>query len=53
MAWERLTEQHPLTARSVRRQLKIWGTIARNRERARSEIIRYFWVLRAFALRAG
>ncbi len=53
VAWERLTEKHPLTARSVRRQLKTWGTIARNRERARSEIIRYFWVLRAFALRAA
>ncbi|GAA3632393.1 PEP/pyruvate-binding domain-containing protein [Microlunatus ginsengisoli] len=52
-AWERLTERHPLTARSVRRQLRIWATIARNREWARSEIIRYFWVLRAFALRAG
>ncbi len=52
-AWTRLTELNPLTARSVRRQLKSWATIARNRERARSEIIRYFWVLRAFALRAG
>jgi pyruvate,water dikinase len=52
-AWERLEEKHPLTARSIRRQLNSWGTIARNRERARSEIIRYFWVLRAFALRAA
>ena len=52
-AWERLTEQHPVTAVTVRRQLKMWATIARNREWARSEIIRYFWVLRAFALRAA
>ncbi|HET9647969.1 MAG TPA: PEP/pyruvate-binding domain-containing protein [Microlunatus sp.] len=52
-AWDRLTSSRPLTARSLRHQLRIWGTIARNRERARSEIIRYFWVLRAFALRAA
>jgi pyruvate,water dikinase len=52
-AWERLTEQHPFTAYSMRHQLRIWGTIARNRERARSEIIRYFWVLRDFARRAA
>jgi rifampicin phosphotransferase len=52
-AWERLTEKRPLTARSIRRQLQVWGKIARNRERARSEIIRYFWVLRTFALQAA
>jgi rifampicin phosphotransferase len=52
-AWARLTEAHPITARTIRQQLRIWARIARNRERARSEIIRYIWVIRAFALRAG
>ena len=31
----------------------VWAEIARDREHARSEVIRYFWVLRAYVLRAG
>ena len=31
----------------------MWTRIARDRERARSEVIRYLWVLRSYALRAG
>ena len=34
-------------------QLAVWTRIARDRERARSEVIRYLWVLRAYVLRAG
>lgn len=52
-AWSRLKRAHPLLARSIGHQLAVWSKIARNREWSRSEIIRYFWVLRAFALRAG
>lgn len=52
-AWERLRQEHPLQARVLRRQLAVWGRISRNREGARSEVIRYFWVLRAYVLRAG
>jgi phosphohistidine swiveling domain-containing protein len=35
------------------RQLAVWTRIARDRERARSEVIRYFWVLRTYVVRAG
>ena len=38
----------------LRRQRSSSGAeISRDREQARSEVIRYFWVLRAFVLRAG
>ena len=53
LAWIRLDHRFPLRAWLVRRQVQQWGRIARNRELARSEVIRYFWVLRAFVLRAG
>jgi phosphohistidine swiveling domain-containing protein len=53
LAWIRLGHRFPLQAWLLRRQVGQWGTIARNRELARSEVIRYFWVLRAFVLRAG
>ncbi|HEY5979646.1 MAG TPA: PEP/pyruvate-binding domain-containing protein [Microlunatus sp.] len=53
LAWIRLGHRFPLQAWVLRRQVEQWGRIARNRELARSEVIRYFWVLRAFVLRAG
>ena len=53
LAWRRLNHRYPLQAVLLRRQVAHWGKIARNRERARSEVIRYLWVLRAYALRAG
>ena len=43
----------PLHAKILHHQLRVWAKISRDRERARSEVIRYFWVLRAYALRAG
>lgn len=53
LAWIRLGHRFPLQAWLLRRQVAQWAKIARDRELARSEVIRYFWVLRAFAVRAG
>jgi phosphohistidine swiveling domain-containing protein len=52
-AWRRLRARSPVQARLLRRALARWGRISRDREWARSEVIRSFGVLRAFALRAG
>jgi pyruvate,water dikinase len=52
-AWAELEQRHPIQARILRRQVRGWAKISRDRERARSEVIRYFWVLRAYAQRAG
>ena len=52
-AWAEVEQRHPVHARILHRQLQRWGKISRDRERARSEVIRYFWVLRAYALQAG
>ncbi|MDN5762588.1 MAG: pyruvate, phosphate dikinase, partial [Microlunatus sp.] len=53
LAWTRLHRRHPVQAKLLRRQVHQWGRIARKREHARSELIRYFWVLRGFTVRAG
>ncbi|HZA03218.1 MAG TPA: PEP/pyruvate-binding domain-containing protein [Propionibacteriaceae bacterium] len=52
-AWTELERRHPWHAKMLGRQLAVWTRIARDRERARSEVIRYFWVLRSFVRRAG
>jgi rifampicin phosphotransferase len=52
-AWADLEDHHPWQARLLHRQLDRWARISRDREHARTEVIRYFWVLRAYALRAG
>ena len=52
-AWAELEQRHAVQARILRRQVRGWAKISRDRERARSEVIRYFWVLRAYAQRAG
>ena len=52
-AWADLEDHHPWQARLLRRQLDRWARISRDREHARTEVIRYFWVLRVYALRAG
>ena len=52
-AWAELERRHPMQARMLHHQLRGWAKISRDRERARSEVIRYFWVLRAYALKAG
>ncbi len=50
--WARL-EGSPRRARKVRALVSRWAQAARTREAARSELIRAFWVLRAWVLRAG
>ena len=52
-AWAELEHRHPLQAWTLHHQLARWAKISRDREQARSEVIRYFWVLRAYALRAA
>ena len=52
-AWVELEGRHPWHAGVLHRQLAHWAEISRDRERARTEVIRYFWVLRTFALKAG
>jgi rifampicin phosphotransferase len=52
-AWAELEIKHPRQIRTLQRQLGRWAKISRDREKARTEVIRYFWVLRAYALRAG
>ncbi|WP_091453306.1 PEP/pyruvate-binding domain-containing protein [Actinokineospora iranica] len=52
-AWRRLRQAHPRAARRLRRRVDRAAVAARRRELARSEMVRTFWVLRAFAVRAG
>jgi pyruvate,water dikinase len=52
-AWAAIERRHPLQAWTLHHQLARWAKISRDREQARSEVIRYFWVLRAYALRAS
>ena len=52
-AWAELEQRHPVHARILHHQLRRWAKISRDRERARTEVIRYFWVLRAYAVQAG
>ena len=52
-AWGRLEERSPRKAAAIRKKLDRWARSARDRERARSEVIRAFWALRSFAVRAG
>jgi rifampicin phosphotransferase len=52
-AWADLERRHPWQARILHHQLARWAKIARDREHARTEVIRYLWVLRTYALRAG
>jgi pyruvate,water dikinase len=49
----RLHESFPRKVASLRRKLERGTRSLRDRERARSEVIRSFWALRAFVLRAG
>jgi pyruvate,water dikinase len=52
-AWKRLEQRYPRKVEAIRRKIDLWAAVARAREAARSEVIRVFWVLRAFVLRAG
>jgi len=52
-AWQRLAARAPNTVETLRRRLARWARTASDRESARSEVVRAFWALRAFAVRAG
>ncbi|MBE1609605.1 phosphohistidine swiveling domain-containing protein [Actinopolymorpha pittospori] len=52
-AWERLGRTHPRAVRSLRRRIDRAAHAARAREAGRSEVIRAFWAMRVFILRAG
>ncbi|GAA3141520.1 hypothetical protein GCM10010466_35620 [Planomonospora alba] len=52
-AWARFARRHPRREAAMRARVKRWSAVVRDRESARSEVVRVFWVLRAFVLRAG
>ncbi|HSR29987.1 MAG TPA: PEP/pyruvate-binding domain-containing protein, partial [Anaerolineae bacterium] len=52
-AWGRFAERYPRKAKAMRRLLEEVGPAARLREAFRSETVRVYGVIRAFALRAG
>lgn len=52
-AWKRFERRYPGKIATTRRKIESWAAIARAREATRSEVIRIFWVLREFVLRAG
>jgi pyruvate,water dikinase len=52
-AWERLAQHAPRKATAARKTIARWAPIARDREAARSEVIRSAWVARTWVLRAG
>ncbi|MFI7634128.1 PEP/pyruvate-binding domain-containing protein [Nonomuraea sp. NPDC049400] len=52
-AWARFAERHPRQEARMRARVQRWNAVVRDRESTRSENMRAFWVLRAFAVRAG
>ncbi|MGW4640464.1 PEP/pyruvate-binding domain-containing protein [Sphaerisporangium sp. NPDC004334] len=52
-AWRRLAEGHPRQVRRARRTVARMTRALRDREVARSEVVRAFWAVRDFVLRAG
>jgi phosphohistidine swiveling domain-containing protein len=52
-AWERFQQRYPRKTTGMRRRIDKAAAVFRDREAARSEIIRVIWVLRTFVLRAG
>ncbi len=52
-ALDRFRARHPRKVRTLRRRMARAAAAARGREAGRSEVIRAFWVLRTFLLRAG
>ncbi|WP_219508042.1 PEP/pyruvate-binding domain-containing protein [Nonomuraea ceibae] len=52
-AWARFAERHPRRLAGMRARVRRWNAVVRDREATRSEVIRAFWVLRAFVVRAG
>ncbi|MFB9629008.1 PEP-utilizing enzyme, partial [Nonomuraea helvata] len=52
-AWARFAERYPRQLARMRARVQRWNAVVRDREDTRSENMRAFWVLRAFAVRAG
>ncbi|MEU7897658.1 PEP/pyruvate-binding domain-containing protein [Nonomuraea sp. NPDC049152] len=52
-AWARFAQRHPGKEAAMRARIARWNAVVRDRETTRSEVIRAFWALRAFVLRAG
>lgn len=52
-AWERFQQRYPAKAAKIQKRLNKAARIFRDRETARSEVIRAFWALRTFVVRAG
>ncbi|QBD76480.1 pyruvate, phosphate dikinase [Ktedonosporobacter rubrisoli] len=52
-AWQRFAERHPGKVHTMRRQIEKATKALHDREAARSEVIRVFWVLRTFVQRAA
>jgi rifampicin phosphotransferase len=52
-AWERLERQDPKQAAAARKIIARWVRVARDREAARSEVVRSAWVARTWVRRAG
>ena len=52
-AWERLARSDPWKATAARKLIMRWAPLARDREAARSEVVRSVWVARTWVRRAG
>lgn len=52
-AWQRFAERYPLQAKLMRSGIESVGPAAHMRENARSEMTRFYSVIRAWALRVG
>jgi phosphohistidine swiveling domain-containing protein len=52
-AWARLARQNPRKAAAARKLIARWAPVARDREAARSELVRSVWVARTWVRRAG
>ncbi|MCF6468164.1 pyruvate, phosphate dikinase [Nonomuraea sp. MG754425] len=52
-AWARFASRYPGKEARMRARVRRWNAVVRDRESARSENMRAFWVLRAFTVRAG
>ncbi|GAA2416122.1 hypothetical protein GCM10010404_88160 [Nonomuraea africana] len=52
-AWAEFARRHPRKVAAMRARVARWNAVVRDRESTRSEVIRAFWALRAFVLKAG
>ncbi|GGO66549.1 PEP/pyruvate-binding domain-containing protein [Nonomuraea cavernae] len=52
-AWARFARRYPRQEARMRARVARWNAVVRDRETTRSEVIRAFWALRAFTVRAG